>query len=52
MKLSNYLVERGITALGKWQLLVANSISPDGKIILGVGINPHGRAEGWIVRLQ
>jgi probable HAF family extracellular repeat protein len=51
VKLSDYLTEAGVAGFEKWQLVVANSISPGGKIIAGVGINPDGFAEGWIAEL-
>jgi len=52
VKLSDYLTSKGITGHERWTLLNANSISPDGKIIAGTGINnPAQRAEGFIVRL-
>ena len=52
MKLSTYLLEKGVTGFEKWTLVGAYCLSPDGKIIAGTGINPRGLAEGWIVRLQ
>jgi uncharacterized membrane protein len=52
VKLSDYLTSKGITGHEQWTLLNANSISPDGKIIAGTGINnPAQRIEGFIVRL-
>ncbi len=50
-KLTTYLTEAGITGFEGWQLVVANSVSPDGKILAGVGINPSGLVEGWIAKL-
>lgn len=37
--------------LTNWQLEFANSISADGTVIVGDGINPDGHREGWIVDL-
>jgi len=34
--------------LAGWWLARANDITPDGHTIVGAGINPDGRAEGWI----
>lgn len=35
-----------------WTLSVATDISPDGRSLVGFGINPMGNQEGWIVRLD
>jgi hypothetical protein len=45
-----------MAGFGEWRLVVANSVvansvSPNGKIIAGTGINPAGLAEGWIATL-
>lgn len=37
--------------LGGWILDTAYGISPDGKIIVGVGFNPNGDSEAWKVTL-
>ena len=34
-----------------WKLSRATGIADDGRTIVGVGINPEGRTEGWIVTL-
>jgi hypothetical protein len=51
MKLSTYLTNEGAGGFEGWILIVANSVSPNGNIIGGVGINRSGRAEGWITSL-
>jgi uncharacterized membrane protein len=52
VKLSDYLTSNGVTGHETWTLINANSISPDGKIIAGTGINNREqRVEGYIVRL-
>ena len=52
VKLSDYLTSKGITGHESWTLVNANSVSPDGKIIAGTGINNRAqRIEGFIVRL-
>ena len=37
-----------VTDATKWQLTRANSLSQDGYTVGGTGINPDGKAEGWI----
>jgi uncharacterized membrane protein len=37
--------------LAGWSLLSASSISADGKVIGGVGVNPDGNFQGWVVSL-
>ena len=37
--------------LAGWRLLQANSISMDGNVIAGVGIDPNGNTQGWVVRI-
>lgn len=39
------------TALSTWTLTRATAISDDGRTIAGVGVNPNGITEGWLVRL-
>jgi probable HAF family extracellular repeat protein len=43
--------EHGLNLAG-WQLTSAIDISDDGLVIAGNGINPLGREEGWVVRLE
>jgi hypothetical protein len=50
LPLSDYLTLNGVTAHSDWQLLeFVNYISPDGKIILGSGVNPKGLIETFII---
>ena len=52
IKLHDYLTSKGITGHERWTLLTAVSVSPDGKIIAGTGINNVAqRIEGFVVRL-
>ena len=37
--------------LSGWMLKSASDISANGKTVVGRGINPRGKAEGWIMRL-
>lgn len=34
-----------------WLLLEANAVSPEGTVIVGLGLNPAGEAEGWAARI-
>jgi hypothetical protein len=38
--------------LAGWSLISANAISADGRVIAGVGINPSGHFQGWVVDLS
>jgi uncharacterized membrane protein len=38
--------------LSGWRLTEARAISPDGRSIVGVGVNPSGSTQGWLVRLD
>ena len=38
--------------LAGWTLRQATGISQDGLVIVGYGINPEGRTEGWIADLS
>jgi probable HAF family extracellular repeat protein len=37
--------------IGGWTLSIAQDITPDGNTIVGSGVNPSGRSEGWIITL-
>jgi probable HAF family extracellular repeat protein len=52
VKVSEFLMKKGVIGLEGWTLVVANSVSPDGKIIAGTGVNPRGLVEGWVANLQ
>jgi hypothetical protein len=53
------LVKNGMRALkqvlGKaaasWQLIEAPGITSDGRTVIGNGVNPDGKPEGFVVRL-
>jgi probable HAF family extracellular repeat protein len=50
--LRTYLANRGMaTILTGWVLTSATSISTDGKVIGGLGMNPAGQPEGWVALL-
>ena len=40
------------SSLAGWTLTEATAITPDGKTIVGNGIDPQGQQEGWIVKLD
>lgn len=44
------LVSAGVNLTG-WRLDEARGISASGRVIVGVGLNPQGQTEGWIVDL-
>lgn len=39
-------------ALGGWNLWAPEDISANGQFIAGIGVNPRGAVEGWLVRLD
>ena len=45
VKLSDYLAGKGITGFDGWSLIGATGVTPDGKTIIGAGINPSGLSE-------
>jgi uncharacterized membrane protein len=48
--LTQMLTTAGIDLTG-WRLEEARGISGNGRVIVGVGVNPQGQTEGWIVDL-
>lgn len=47
-KLQDVLVYEYDLDLTGWQLQAAYSVSPDGRAIVGYGLNPHGNREAWL----
>jgi uncharacterized membrane protein len=45
------LVASGLLSLQGWTLQVANAVSANGRTIVGNGIDPEGRPQGWVARL-
>lgn len=45
------LLEKEQVSIGNWKLEQARGISADGKTIIGLGINPSGKIEGWVIDL-
>lgn len=40
------------TDISGWKLARATGISQDGRTIVGIGTNPNGQDEGWVVRIR
>jgi probable HAF family extracellular repeat protein len=50
--LKNVLVtDFGVTAATSWNLTTALGVSPDGRTIVGGGLNPDDEGEGWKIQL-
>ena len=48
--LSDYLTRNGVTAHNDWRLIeFVNYVSPNGKTILGSGLNSQGLVETFII---
>lgn len=47
-----WLQNRGVTGLTGWTLTSATGISQDGKVIVGSGVNPTGKTEAWLAKLN
>src|SRR4051794_34557964 len=48
--LTDYLTRNGVTAHNNWRLLeFVNYVSPDGKMIVGSGLNSQGLVETFII---
>jgi probable HAF family extracellular repeat protein len=51
VKLSDYAASLGIQGMQGWLLLGVSFVSPDGKILAGVGRNPRRLIEGYVLKL-
>jgi hypothetical protein len=51
LDLKSVLLANGATGLNGWTLTSANNITPDGRTIVGDGIDPAGNHESWIATL-
>jgi hypothetical protein len=45
------LLANEVTEVLDWQLVGANAISANNRIVVGFGFNPDGNFEGWIAEL-
>jgi len=50
-RLKEVLLEEGAAEVAGWRLNFARGISSDGRTIVGDGLNPSGRLEGWVAVL-
>ena len=50
--LQKMLVQDYILEFTGWTLKMAKAISDDGLTIIGKGVNPDGKEEAWLVRLD
>lgn len=42
------LADAGVTGVAGWALWSAQAVSADGTVIVGAGLDPEGRRQGWI----
>lgn len=52
LNLRQYLLANGVTSVQGWRLVGAYSVSNDGRVIVGTGLNPQGRSQPWIARIE
>jgi uncharacterized membrane protein len=53
MYMTNFLTLKGVTAQQQWVSLTETTyISPDGRIVAGLGFDPQNRRASWIVTLH
>jgi probable HAF family extracellular repeat protein len=52
LNLRQYLQANGVTSVQGWRLVAAHSVSIDGRVIVGTGLNPQGRSLPWIARIE
>ena len=46
---SDILTDLGVDSITGWHLEEARAITPDGNYIAGIGRNPDGVTEAWVV---
>ncbi len=52
ISLKSLLLLQGVQNVSGWHLNQANAVSDDGTVIVGVGLNPDGNDEAWIIDLN
>jgi probable HAF family extracellular repeat protein len=52
LDLRRYLLDHGVSAVQSWRLSEAMSVSADGRMLAGWGVDPQGRASAWIARID
>jgi probable HAF family extracellular repeat protein len=51
MRSISAVLEEGGVDLGTWRLTAATGVSDDGAVVVGTGIDPFGRDQGWVAVL-
>ncbi len=52
LRLVSELLEESGVEIGDWVLLQARSVSGDGRVIAGSGVNPEGVQEAWVANIE
>jgi probable HAF family extracellular repeat protein len=52
VNLKDDLVAHGVENLEGWRLTEANGVSENGRVIVGYGINPQGKGEAWLAKVD
>lgn len=50
--LKDYLLSRGAAGLDDWCLVFCSTVSADGNVLTGSGIDPEGNSRGWVAYLD
>jgi probable HAF family extracellular repeat protein len=51
VNLKSFLIANGVTNLDGWSLSRAQTVSADGRTIVGYGTNPSGETEAWVATI-
>jgi probable HAF family extracellular repeat protein len=52
LNLRQYLLANGVASVQGWRLVGASSVSGDGRVIVGTGLDPQGRSRPWIAHIE